>query len=142
MDELDLSASAFIDEVESYFRSMSDLPAPPDADLPDGDGWYVHSPSAPRVASPPWIGVSDVHVAYAPPAVIVTFRWTGDTALSAPAKSYALVLDGARLTAEKCTIRVEAFLMKKNWHHGAQAAGSLHVIAVDSPEPSPSRHRP
>ncbi len=134
MGERDPSLGAFVDEVRSYFRVMSEMPAPPDADTPNGPGWYVQSPSdTTTYATDPWLSVSDVEVAYAAPTLVVTFRWTQASSFGTPAGLYALVLDGTVPNAEKCTIRVEEFLTRKTWHEGAQRTGNILVVAVPSP---------
>lgn len=136
MGERNAAVDAFVEEVGAYFRAVSEMPDPPHSDETNEPGWHAQSPSeAMTYASTPWIGISDVAVAYAYPVLIMTFRWTGTPPLNELAGFYALVVDGTLLNAEKCMIRIEDFLARKNWYEGAQRAGNINVVSI----PSPSR---
>lgn len=129
------STTAFVDEVASYIRAMSELPAPPEDSAPREPGWYVQSASAEETYGfEPWLSVSDVHVAYADPALVVTLNWTDRNIHDTSPQRFTVVLDVTGISAERCTIRIEDFLSRDEWFAGAQRVGTVLLVAVPSPD--------
>jgi len=129
------STTAYVEEVAFYIRAMSELPAAPEGSAPNEPGWYVQSARAEETyGCEPWLPVSDVHVAYADPALVVTLIWTDRNNVDASPQRFALILDVTGISAERCTIRVEHFLSRDEWFAGAQRAGTALLVAVPSPD--------
>ncbi|MBM7415542.1 MULTISPECIES: hypothetical protein [Nocardiaceae] len=129
------SATAYVEEVASYIRAMSELPAPPEDSAPNEPGWYVQSATAQETYGfEPWLSVSDVHVGHADPALVVTLNWTDRNSRETSPQRFALVLDVTDISAERCTIRIEHFLSCDEWSAGAQRAGTILLVAVPSPD--------